>query len=397
MKKISFKYKIGILALASIFVAMVSCQDEYDPDVVTYPEITVDGFSPSEGYPGSIVTITGSNFGDRFEAAKISFNGELVTEFESYQDNMMKVRVPQSAQSGKLSVQVWTHAKDSIGSYAVKQLPVMNSAEAENGSNIAFPGDVVTIKGSYFGTDATALVITFNGATAEIVSIQDNEIKLIAPEGFATGYIDLTIGGSTVVGSTVIINPTASGDITPYFLANTGVVDAQGGGFGFSEDSGTGRWRTLSVPWITNSAAKNKSGIGGWGREQWNGRDGYVCWETWGDTPVNNGIIYQPTLFELPTGDYTVKINYYSEVQEDSSVHLEVALGANGISTALASVPLYNGNPVGVLSPNFGGEVSLNFTLDAPQFVSIGFLGNLAGRDSNGNYFLVKWLQLIKN
>ncbi|WNH10578.1 IPT/TIG domain-containing protein [Thalassobellus suaedae] len=312
-------------------MAIVSCQEEYDPDLVTYPEITVDGFSPSEGYPGSIVTITGSNFGDRFEAAKISFNGELVTDFVSYQENIMEVRVPQGATNGKLSVQVWTHVKDSIGSYAVKQLPKMDSTKAENGSNITFPGDVVTIIGSNFGIDATALVITFNGTTAEIVSIQDNEIKVIAPEGFATGYIDLTIGGSTVVGSTVMINPTASGDITPYFLANTGVVDAQGGGFGFSEDSGTGRYRILSEPWITNSAGKNKSGIGGWGREQWNGREGYICWETWGNTPVDNGIIYQPTSFALPVGSYTITLNYYSETQMDSSVYLEVAAGGNGI------------------------------------------------------------------
>lgn len=411
MKKLSFRYKIGILALASIFVAIVSCQDEYDPDLVTYPEITVDGFSPSEGYPGSIVTITGSNFGDRFEAAKISFNGELVTEFVSYQDNIMEVRVPQGATNGKLSVQVWTHVKDSIGSYAVKQLPVMVSAQSENGSNIVFPGDVVTIVGSNFGTNATALGITFNGTAAEIVSVQDNEIKVTAPEGFATGYIDLTIGGSTVIGSTVIINPTAAGDITPYFLANTG--DVEGGGL-FNPDldvlvPDNARYGNQGAPWVTNQATKNKTNgdgvkVGGWGREPWGGaQPGYICFETWGSTPITDGKVYQQTAYELPAGDYTLSFKYFSENKPISSVHMIVAEGDGipslaGLATSIAYAETWNETPIDTTSPNSGDVTEeINFTLETSKKVSIGLLVNMAGADARAGYFKVSWIKLVKN
>ena len=399
---------MSILVLASTIAAIVSCEIDYKPHIVGYPEITVDGFDPSEGYPGSLVTITGSNFGDYSEAAKVSFGGELVTEFDSYQDNMMNVRVPLSATSGKLSVHVWTHAKDSIGSYEVKQLPIMNSAMAENGSNIAFPGDVITITGSNFGTDVSVFAITFNGTPAEIVSVQDNEMKVVAPEGYATGYIDFTIGGATVVGATVIINPTAAGDITPYFLANTGDVEA-GGLFIHSDDAlASGRWGTMGAPWITNQGLKNKTNdesvkVGGWAHENWGGIEGYICLETWGSTTITDGKVYQQTAYELPVGDYTLSFNYYSETKPNSSVYMVVADGdgipsLEGLSTSIAYAEAWNDTPIGTTSPSSGEVIEeINFTLETSKKVSIGVLANMVGADSQGGYFKVSWIKLVKN
>ena len=165
------------------------------------------------------------------------------------------------------------------------------------------------------------------------------------------------------------------------------------------------RFATLAAPWVENAAAKNKGGgtYGGWAAEPWQGTTGFINWETWGNTPVIDGIIYQPTSAALPAGKYTVEYNYYSEVQQNSSVYCVVAAGGNGIpklanlSTALASSKMYNGANVGATSPNADETKSFKFTLDTPQVVSIGFLGNLVNTSDPGNYMVVRYIKLIQN
>lgn len=169
--------------------------------------------------------------------------------------------------------------------------------------------------------------------------------------------------------------------------------------------SGDWRFATLAAPWVTNAAAKNKGGgrFGGWAAEPWQGTTGFINWETWGNTPVRDGIIYQATSAALPAGKYTIEYNYYSEVQQNSSVYCVAAAGGNGIptlanlSTALASSKMYNGANVGATGPSADETKSFSFTLDTPQVVSIGFLGNLLNTGDPGNYMIVRYIKLIQN
>ena len=385
------------------FAFFTACEEGPNFRIQEYPEQTATGISHTIGYPGINVTITGTDFGTLKGAVKVYFGGILATNVVSCEDTKIVVQVPAGAVSGKVSLQVWKHLNDSFAEFTVLPAPAITSVISSNAtSTVAFPGvDTVTINGINFGTDASKAVVSFNGTVAPIVTITDKKITVLAPANFATGFVTVTMGGLTISGTPAIVNPTAAGDITPYFMSNTGVMDAKGGGFIRGAYDGS-RWGTLAAPWITNAAGLNKSGRGGYGREQWNGRDGFICWETWNNTPVLDGTIYQPTSMALPAGNYTVKINYYSEVQTNSSVYLAVAAGGNGIpllaniSNAIASVALYNGTTIGATTPSFGGEVTLDFTLATSQVVSIGFLGNIQGRSDKGSYFLVKWIQLIK-
>lgn len=387
------------------FAFFTACEEGPNFRIQEYPEQTATGISPAIGYPGINVTITGTDFGTLKGAVKVYFGGILATNVVSCEDTKIVVQVPAGAITGDVSLQVWKHLNEAFATFTVLPAPAITSIVSSNAINtVAFPGvDTVTINGINFGTDASKAVVSFNGTVAPIVTIADKKITVLAPDNFATGFVTVTMGGLTISGTTAIINPTAAGDITPYFMSNTGVIDAKGGGFVRGAYDGS-RWGALGAPWITNPAGLNRgNGIGGYAREQWNGRDGFICWETWSDKAVVDGTIYQPTSMALPAGSYTVTLNYYGEIQTDSSVYLEVAAGGNGIpvlaniSSALASVMLYNGTTIGDTKPNFGGEVKLNFTLGTSQVVSIGFLGNLKGRTTKGNYFLGKWIKLVKN
>jgi hypothetical protein len=181
-------------------------------------------------------------------------------------------------------------------------------------------------------------------------------------------------------------------DITSLYLSNTGP--------GFQRATFDGRWGTLAAPWITNAAAKNKGGInGGYSSDA----GGVINWETWNNTPVTNGIVYQATSSPLPAGKYVVSFDEYSEIQANSSVYCVAAAGGTGIpvlanlSTALGYVALYNGTTIGGTSPSATDTRSFSFTLATAQVVSIGFLANIVGNGNPGSYLQVKRIQLYSN
>ncbi|SDD36703.1 protein of unknown function [Mucilaginibacter pineti] len=185
---------------------------------------------------------------------------------------------------------------------------------------------------------------------------------------------------------------TVKADVTNIYLSNMGP---------FVRDSFDGRWGTLAAPWITNAAAKNKdNGVnGGYTGDE----GGAINWETWNNSPVVNGILYQPTSSPLPAANYIVTFDYYSEIQSNSSVYCVAAAGGNGIpvlanlATALGSASVYNGAIVGTTGPNATESKSFTFTLTSPQVVSIGILGNIVGNGNPGSYFRISKIRLFKN
>jgi len=404
------KNKFLNIACCLIIIAIAGTSCEKGPQFreFNYPAPKPTGLSPASGYPAINVTITGSNFDTLAGAVKVWFGGIQATNIVSAKGNQIVVQVPANAVSGKVSLQVWTNKIDSIGTYTVIAPPVINSVTSQNAQkNVAFPGDTVLIKGIRFGTDASKAVVQFNGTTATNVPfINDTLIKVVAPNGFSSGNVTLTMGGLTISGTPPIINPNAPGNITPYFLSNTGDT-TKGGGFTNSGSLVSNRWGTLAAPWVTNTAAKNKTGVGGYSKDAPSGGTaGTLCLETWGNTPITDGIIYQPTSMPLPAGSYTLSVNYYTEVQQNSSVYLAVSSGNSGIptlaniSSALASVALSNPAVVGTTKPNLTETKTLNFTLSSSQVVSIGFLANLAwgnGTADPGCYIRVSWIKLVKN
>ncbi|MEO6230320.1 MAG: DUF4998 domain-containing protein [Ferruginibacter sp.] len=181
-------------------------------------------------------------------------------------------------------------------------------------------------------------------------------------------------------------------DITSLYLSNMGPS--------FQRNSFDGRWGTLAAPWVTNAAAKNKGGVnGGYSSDA----GGVINWETWGNTPVTDGIVYQATATPLPAGSYSVSFDEYSEIQSNSSVYCIAAAGGNGIpvladlSTSLGYVALFNGASVGGTSPNTNDTRSFTFIIATAQVVSIGFLANIVGSGNPGSYFQVKKVRLFSN
>lgn len=242
------------------------------------------------------------------------------------------------------------------------------------------------------------------GTVSEYTTVSNNKATVFTPVSQSTTTLPNFKAGTTVTYKTMYLPslraidtfycvPQTVGvkyEITSLYLSNAGPS--------FQRNTFDGRWGTLAAPWITNAAAKNKGGVnGGYSSDE----GGVINWETWGNTPVTDGIVYQPTSAPLPAGKYIVSFDEYSEIQANSSIYCVAAAGGNGIpvlaglSTALGFVPVYNGASIGGTSPSARDTRSFSFTITTTQVVSIGFLANIVGNGNPGSYIQIKRIQLF--
>lgn len=190
------------LLLAVIGIFLFACEEEpnYKDYSTYYPEQIVSGINPSTGYPGTNLTITGENFGDLTGAVKVFFGGIQAQEVVSCIDNEIVVQVPADAVSGTVSMQLWTHVSDSIGSYIVIPAPVIESVDPLRGA----AGDTITITGERFETDDNTLSIYIGETEANIISISDSEIKITLPD-VGSANLSLHIGDLVVTGPFMMV------------------------------------------------------------------------------------------------------------------------------------------------------------------------------------------------
>jgi hypothetical protein len=191
MKSHIKKILLGMVLLVGFLSALVSCVPNEELTVYSYPEATVESFSPVVGKIGSLVTITGTNFGIYPKAAAVYFGTTLAT-IVSIEDNKMVVKVPDGA-TGPITVRVWTKTTVTKDSFTI--LP---SAKIDGISPaIGGEGTLVSINGVNFGTNLAAIAVKFNNGTldAEIVSVTDNKIVVKAPTNVQPGYISVIVDG----------------------------------------------------------------------------------------------------------------------------------------------------------------------------------------------------------
>lgn len=194
-RKMKTIYMLPVLLFGLLIVSCSDMEKDFEADLVEYPPITVDGFSPQSGRPGSPVSITGTNFGEYSDAATVMFNGVEVTNFVSYSDTVIVVSVPQDAGTGPITVNIWTHSVTTESDF--DYLPgatISGISPAE-----AAVGDQITIQGENFGTDPEAVTVYFSGEVeATIESITETEIVVTVPEGGLRGPITVEIGSQTL-------------------------------------------------------------------------------------------------------------------------------------------------------------------------------------------------------
>ena len=169
---------------------------------VTVPP-TITGFSPTSGWPGVSVTITGTNFTG---ATDVAFNGTSVGAGNYSVDSNTQITavVPSGATTGKITVTTPVDIATSVDDFTVTPEPIPTITSF---SPTAGPvGTSVTINGSAFTGTAAVAFGTTAAATFSVDS--DTRITATVPSGALTGPITVT-------------NPTGPGTSTGIFTVTT--------------------------------------------------------------------------------------------------------------------------------------------------------------------------------
>lgn len=149
---------------------------------------------PSEGAPGSLVTIIGDRFGTSINNVRVTLNG-IPVPVESVTPSSIVFRVPQNVTSGYIQVTVIGQGTAQSSQLFTVVEPVMISGfQPVSGP----PGTIVTIMGSGFPTGDIAKKITavkLGNIPMQIVSVTTGEIKAVIPPMASTSRIEVSVKG----------------------------------------------------------------------------------------------------------------------------------------------------------------------------------------------------------
>ncbi len=182
--------------------------------MVTYPDFVIEDFSPKTGSVNTEVTITGKNFGDYKPATKITFGEAEVVDYISYSDTEIVVKVPAGATTSPVAMKVWTNTHKTAEDFVYVPGPEISSIS--NSKTVA--GAVISIYGVRFGDKLDGVKVYFTGkkaddsadvnyVEAEVVSVEDSEIKVEVPTEGTNGAIYILVDGFNMLEGPLFFYP----------------------------------------------------------------------------------------------------------------------------------------------------------------------------------------------
>ncbi len=189
----------------------VSVSEQKSNEIAFFVIPTITSINPTSEIIGNEITITGNGFFPIRNSGTVSFNGAVATEYTSWSDNQIVVKVPQSATTGKLFVTASSQKSNEVDFTVKPHLTFINPS-------LAIIGDEITFTGSGLGSSRGTSVLSFSGADAiEFISWSSTQIKAKVPRGAVTGKVSVTVGVNksneidfTIVPHISSISPTAS-------------------------------------------------------------------------------------------------------------------------------------------------------------------------------------------
>lgn len=184
----------------------------------------ITGITPSVVTTGTVVSVTGSNFGTSGDGLSVFFNGKQAT-IQSVTPTKMEVVVPETT-SGNLSLQAGSETVSGPPFTFINQGQI-SSVLPGSGS----PGTLVRINGNSFGSFGP-VAVTFNGKAAEVKSATATAITVVVPDT-TSGNVVVTSGNFAVQGPVFnIYGPAKITSISPDTAISGMVATLTGVNFG---------------------------------------------------------------------------------------------------------------------------------------------------------------------
>lgn len=163
---------------------------------------TIASFTPTSGWTGDTVTITGTNLTG---TSAVTFNGTAGTGVVVVSDTQVTAVVPAAPTTGKIAVTTPQGTVQSASDFTAinPNLPTISSFAPSTG----WTGDSVVITGTGF-TGTTS--VTFAGANATSFTVDSaTQITAVVPNSPTTGKIEVTTPGGSVISTNnfTAVNP----------------------------------------------------------------------------------------------------------------------------------------------------------------------------------------------
>jgi uncharacterized repeat protein (TIGR01451 family) len=157
--------------------------------------LTITGFSPASGRPGTVITINGSGFTG---ATNVAFNNNAPTlgDFTNVSDSQLLVVIPLGATSGPLQVSAGGVSANSTADFLVA--PTISAFYPQSGANPT----AVSILGANFIQNGTTII--FPGTTNRVSAsyVGPTEVQAVVPVGASNGPLTVITSAGTNVSTT---------------------------------------------------------------------------------------------------------------------------------------------------------------------------------------------------
>jgi len=165
-----------------------------------FPSLANAELFPSEGPPGTTVTISGEGFGDfrNTQDNRVEFQGSPAL-IQSWEPDFILVKVPLKARSGPVMV-INGSGKREAGTFSVKNVHItkLDPSQVEAGS-------LLTVVGEHFGNTAGSRdpntmfgvnQVLINGIRAEVRRWRPTKIEVLIPANAKTGDVEVRLASS---------------------------------------------------------------------------------------------------------------------------------------------------------------------------------------------------------
>jgi len=192
------------------FTRYITIQDTSPAPVVTVPAIY--GVSGSPSPVGSLVTITGNNFGSTQATSTVTFNGSLVTSVTSWSSSSIQCTIPAGATTGNVIVTVGGQVSNGYPYTVGSPVPVVYNLNP----TLAEIGATITIAGNNFGDTRGTSVVSFDGIEGVTYPLWTNSVvQCVVPPGVVTGLVTLVVGGQESNGFLFTVGSPTTAGIAP--------------------------------------------------------------------------------------------------------------------------------------------------------------------------------------
>jgi IPT/TIG domain/Glucodextranase, domain B len=215
---------------------------------------SISSLSPTSGAVGASVTITGTNFGAI--PSTVTFNGTPASVITNWSATSITATVPPAATTGNVVVTAGGTASNGVN-FAVSPSIASLSPVLEA---VGIP---VTIVGANFGSaQGSSSTLTFNGIQASVITNWSaTSITAMVPPGATTGYVVVTVGGTSSNGELFVMIPTPTiTSLSPVSGTPGTSVTISGANFGTSQGASTVTFNGVPAAvtnWSNNTVVAN--------------------------------------------------------------------------------------------------------------------------------------------